>query len=64
MPNDPHPVPPPVESEPAQHHGTFAEGEADPKTYPEDEHVGTFAEGEADPEAHPEDEHVGTFGER
>ena len=50
-------------SEEERHHGTFAEGEADPEEHPEDEHVGTFAEGEADPKGHPEDEHVGTFAE-
>ena len=50
-------------SDEERHHGTFAEGEADPEEHPEDEHVGTFAEGEADPEEHPEDEHVGTFAE-
>ena len=42
----------------------FAEGEASPETYPEDEHVGRFSEGEEvlgedDPEKH----HHGRFSE-
>jgi hypothetical protein len=42
----------------------FAEGQADPEAYPEDEHVGRFSEGqeqlgEEDPEKH----HKGRFSE-
>lgn len=50
-------------SDEERHHGSFAEGEAHPAKYPEDEQVGTLAEGEADPAEHPEDEPVGTFAE-
>jgi hypothetical protein len=48
---------------PDRHQGTFAEGEADPKKYPEEKDVGTFAEGEADPKKYPEEKDVGTFAE-
>src|ERR1039457_7678816 len=63
MPNDPKRKPPPAGSEPAEHHGSFAEGEAHPESYPDEDRVGTFAEGEADPASYPEEEHVGTFAD-
>ena len=50
---------------PEQPEGGFAEGQADPAKFPEDEEVGGFAEGQADPAAHPDEdeEHVGRFSE-
>jgi hypothetical protein len=43
---------------------SFAEGEASPKTYPEDEHVGRFSEGEEQlGEDDPEKQHHGRFSE-
>jgi hypothetical protein len=42
---------------PAEHVGSFAEGE---ETRPHDEHAGSFAEGE---ETRPHDEHAGSFAE-
>jgi hypothetical protein len=42
----------------------FAEGEASPDTYPEDEHVGRFSEGEEQlGEGDPEKHHRGRFSE-
>jgi hypothetical protein len=50
---------------PARAYGTtgggFAEGEANPEKFPEDERVGSFATGEEDPEKFPEDEDLGSF---
>ena len=63
MPNDPKRKPPPAGSEPAEHHRSFAEGEAHPESYPDEDRVGTFAEGEADPASYPEEEHEGRFAE-
>jgi hypothetical protein len=60
MPNDPNT---PTPAEPVEHHSTFAEGESDPKRYPEEEHVGTFAEGDSDPERYPGEDHVGEFSD-
>ncbi|HEY7621120.1 MAG TPA: hypothetical protein VH834_15190 [Solirubrobacteraceae bacterium] len=50
-------------SEEERHHGSFAEGEADPDKYPEDENVGTFAEGEADPADYADEDRAGRFSE-
>jgi hypothetical protein len=63
MNNTPNPKPTPVRTGPNMHHGTFAEGESNPKSFPEDDHVGTFAEGELKPDVYPEDEHAGTFAD-
>ena len=46
-------------ADPERPEGGFAEGEADPDAYPEEEHVGRFSEGqeelgEEDPEKHVE----------
>lgn len=46
-------------SDPEQPEGGFAQGQADPEAYPEEEHVGSFSEGqeelgEDDPEKHAE----------
>jgi hypothetical protein len=42
----------------------FAEGEASPETYPDEEHVGRFSEGEEVlPEDDPEKHHHGRFSE-
>jgi hypothetical protein len=57
------PKPTPDRIRPQVHHGTFAEGESDPKSFPEDDHVGTFAEGELKPDLYREETHVGTFAE-
>ncbi len=48
---------------PTRHKGTFAEGESDPKAYPDELKVGTFAEGEERLPDSPEKEHRGTFAE-
>jgi hypothetical protein len=51
-------------SDPEQPNEGFAEGEASPETYPEDEHVGRFSEGQEDlGEADPEKHHHGRFSE-
>jgi hypothetical protein len=42
---------------------SFAEGEASPETYPEDEHVGRFSEGEETSPDSAEKEHRGRFSE-
>ena len=51
---------------PARAYGTtgggFAEGEADPKDFEQDEQVGSFATGEEEPEKFSEDEQLGSFG--
>jgi hypothetical protein len=53
----------PAKPEQPQDEG-FAEGEASPETYPEDEHVGRFSEGEeALPEDTAEKVHRGRFSE-
>jgi hypothetical protein len=57
------PKPTPGRTGPKMHHGTFAEGESDPKSFPEDDHVGTFAEGELKPDVYPENDHAGTFAD-
>jgi hypothetical protein len=57
------PKPTPDRTEPEVHHGTFAEGESDPQSFPEDDHVGTFAEGELKPDVYRQDDHVGTFAD-
>ena len=41
--------------------GGFAEGEANPEQFEQDEQVGSFATGEEDPEKFPEDEQLGSF---
>jgi hypothetical protein len=41
--------------------GGFAEGEAKPEEFEQDEHVGSFATGEEDTEKFPEDERLGSF---
>ena len=41
--------------------GGFAEGEADPEEFSEDQQVSGFATGEEDPENFPEDEKLGNF---
>ena len=41
--------------------GGFAEGQANPEEYPEDQEVGSFATGEEDPEKYPEDKELGSF---
>jgi hypothetical protein len=41
--------------------GGFAEGQADPEEFEEDEQVGSFATGQEDPENFPEDEQLGSF---
>ena len=50
---------------PARAYGTtgggFAEGEANPEEFEEDEQVGSFATGEEDLEKFPEDEQLGSF---
>jgi hypothetical protein len=40
-------------------HGTFAEGQAEPDCYPDDERLGSFSDGEAKPD----DEEPGRFSE-
>jgi hypothetical protein len=51
-------------SDEERHHGSFAEGEADPEEHPEDEHVGTFAEGEELlGEDNPEKHREGSWGD-
>jgi hypothetical protein len=44
MSNDPNRNSTAAQTEPAQHHSTFAEGECGPEAYPEEEHIGAFAE--------------------
>jgi hypothetical protein len=50
---------------PARAYGTtgggFAEGQADPEQFEEDNQVGSFATGEEDLEKFPEDEELGSF---
>jgi hypothetical protein len=41
--------------------GGFAEGQAKPEEFEEDQEVGSFATGEEDPEKYPEDEKLGSF---
>jgi hypothetical protein len=41
-------------------HGTFAEGEAEPDCYHDDERIGSFSDGEAKPQ---HDEEPGRFSE-
>jgi hypothetical protein len=48
-------------SEEERHHGSFAEGEADPDDYPDEEHVGHFSEGQES--EHSDEGHVGRFSE-
>jgi hypothetical protein len=51
-------------ADPEQRRGGFAEGEADPADYPEEEHVGRFSEGEEElGEEDPEKHHEGRFSE-
>jgi hypothetical protein len=45
------------------HRGTFADGEASPDLYPDDDRVGGLAGGQADPTAYADDDHVGSFAE-
>ena len=49
---------------PEQPEGGFAEGQADPQDYPEEEHIGRFSEGQEDlGEEDPEKHHEGRFSE-
>jgi len=41
--------------------GGFAEGQANPEEFKEDEEVGSFATGEEDVDEFPEDEQLGSF---
>jgi hypothetical protein len=41
--------------------GGFAEGEANPEEYEQDQKVGSFATGEEDSEEFPQDENLGSF---
>ncbi len=53
--------PGPTEDEPSE---GFAEGEARPEEFPQDEEVGRFSEGQEDlPPADPEKQHHGRFSE-
>jgi hypothetical protein len=49
---------------PGQPEGGFAEGQADPADFPEDERVGRFSEGQEElGEEDPEKHHTGRFSE-
>jgi hypothetical protein len=50
-------------AKPEQPDDGFAEGEASPETYPEDERVGRFSEGEEVLPDDPEKDHHGRFSE-
>ena len=51
-------------AKPEQPQGGFAEGEASPEEYPDDEAVGRFSEGQEDlPDSDPEKIHHGRFSE-
>jgi hypothetical protein len=51
-------------ADPEQPEGGFAEGQADPAKYPEDEEVGRFSEGQEElGEEDPEKHHHGRFSE-
>jgi hypothetical protein len=50
-------------ADPAQPHPGFAEGEARPDVYPDEEHVGRFSEGEETLPDSPESHHQGRFSE-
>jgi hypothetical protein len=52
----------PAKPEQPQDEG-FAEGEASPETYPDEDHVGRFSEGEEQLPDSPEKEHRGRFSE-
>jgi len=45
------------------HEGSFAEGEATPQSFTNEDSVGSFAEGEAMPQTYAGEDHVGSFGE-
>ena len=51
-------------ADPEQPEEGFAEGQADPAEYPEEEHIGRFSEGQEDlGEDDPEKHHEGRFSE-
>jgi hypothetical protein len=51
MPDDQDPNSTATETQPTEHHSTFAEGECEPETHPEEKHVGAFAEAQETPAA-------------
>ncbi len=50
-------------ADPEQTRESFAEGEADPDKYPDEDHVGRFSEGEEVLPDSPEKQHRGRFSE-
>jgi hypothetical protein len=50
MPNDTNATAAPIETRPAVHHSTFAEGECEPEAHPEEARVGAFAEVQETPD--------------
>ena len=63
MPNEPTPEPLEHPASPEQPRDGFAEGEATPEVFPEDERVGRFSEGEELLPDTPEKHHHGRFSE-
>ena len=64
MSDEPTPGVPEHPAAPEQPEDGFAEGEASPEVYPEDEEVRRFSEGQEDlPDVDPEKQHHGRFSE-